>query len=168
VFRLSGATAGKGTITGLRIIAPANATALAGMDVDIPLELASAVSLDSANLRSMRIDLRYDPRLMRPDAVTANVPGLTASFTERSPGATTIQIISDRPIKEASPLVSLKARTYVGPLRTTVLDVDTVTAPGAIITGDDGQLSLETDCQINASAVGLVRPIVFRTHLVDG
>ncbi|MFN4908109.1 MAG: hypothetical protein ACK5H0_03630 [Bacteroidota bacterium] len=168
VFRLRGATASKGTITGLRIIAPSNATALAGTDVDVPLELASAVALDSANLRSMRIDLRYDPRLMRPDAITANVPGLTAAFTETSPGASTIQITSDRPINEASPLVTLKARTFVGPLRTTVLDVDTALAPGALITGNDGRLSVETDCEINASTVGLVRPVVFRTHLVDG
>jgi hypothetical protein len=49
-----------------------------------------------------------------------------------------------------------------------VLDVDTATAPGALITGEDGRLSVEADCQINASTVGIVRPIVFKAHLVDG
>ncbi|MBU3699752.1 MAG: hypothetical protein FGM33_07045 [Candidatus Kapabacteria bacterium] len=168
-YTLTGSTFGKGTVTGLRVIAPNGLTARAGTDVDIPLELTAPVSLDSANLRAMRIDMSYDPRLIRPDAVSAHLPGLTATFVESSPGKTSINLTSDRPIVSAAPLVTLRARTFVGPVPTTILDVDTAVAVGAVITGNDGDLTVVSDCQIEAATAGLVKPIIFRaSNTTDG
>ncbi|MEY3385696.1 MAG: hypothetical protein RIR53_507 [Bacteroidota bacterium] len=168
-YSLTGATFGRGVVTGLRIIAPKGLTARAGEDVDIPLELTAGMALDSADVRSMRIDMSYDPRLVRPDVISVNIPGLAATFDEVSPGKSSIRLTSDRPIKRAAPIVTLRARTFVAPVESTILNVDTAIAAGAMITGDDGDLTVVADCEIEAATAGLVRPITFRaTATPDG
>lgn len=164
VFVLTGGTPGKGTITGLRVIAPVDVQAEAGTVVDLPLRLTSATPLDEAKLLEMRIDLQYDPRLMKPESIVANLAGAVASFQEISPGVTTIRVLSTSGIVEANPLVTLRARTYVAAQQSTVLDIDTAEAVGTIITNQDGRLTVVGDCEIQAGTVGVGRPIVFTAH----
>jgi hypothetical protein len=159
---LVGSTVAKGTVTGLTIIAPIDAQAFAGDAVTLPYALTSIAPLDSLDLRRMTIELAYDPRMMRPDAVTAGLPGASASIQELVPGRATVTITSTRPIVAANPLFSIRARTYVAEPDVTILDVDTAIAQGTIINGRDGKLTVLRECDITAGSVSIKRPVVFR------
>lgn len=164
---LTGSTVAKGTVTGLSIVAPIDARAFAGEAVTLPFTLTSIAPLDSLDLRQMTIDLAYDPRLMRPDAVTSGLPGASASIQELVPGRATVTITSTRPIVAVNPFFSLRARTYVAEPDVTILDVDTAIAQGTIITGRDGQLTVLRECDITAGSVSIKRPVVFRVLRQD-
>lgn len=159
---LTGATVGKGTVTGLRIVAPQDAIAFAGSPVSLPFDLTSRTPLDSLDLRTMVVELNYNPLLMRPESASSPLPGATVTITESVPGQATVTITSTSPIVSMRPLFSILARTYVSDVNATVLDVDTAMAPGTIITGQDGTLTVEKECDIAAGLVSVGRPIIFR------
>lgn len=166
-FTISGSTVTKGTVTGLAIVAPIDARAIAGNIVSLPFALTSLAPLDSLDLRLMTVNVAYDPRLMRPEAVTSGLPGATASMQELAPGRATVTINSTSPIVAMNTLFTLRARTYVAPIDATILDVDTAIAPGTIINGRDGSLTVERECDITAGSVSVKRPIVFRVLQQD-
>ncbi|MFM8770735.1 MAG: hypothetical protein ACKOE4_01730, partial [Candidatus Kapaibacterium sp.] len=159
---LTGATVGKGTVTGLRIVAPQDATAFAGSPVSLPFDLTSRTPLDSLDLRTMVVELNYNPLLMRPESASTPLQGASVAITENVPGQATVTITSSSPIVSMRSLFSILARTYVTDVSATVLDVDTATAPGTIITGQDGTLTVERECDISAGLASLGRPIIFR------
>ncbi|MBU3678315.1 MAG: choice-of-anchor D domain-containing protein [Candidatus Kapabacteria bacterium] len=159
---LTGATVGKGTVTGLRIVAPQDASAFAGSPVTLPFDLTSGTPLDSLDLRSMVVELNYNPLLMRPESASTSLQGATVTVKENVPGQATVTIASTSPIIAMRSLFSILARTYVSDVSATVLDVDTAMAPGTIITGQDGTLTVEKECDISAGLVSLGRPIIFR------
>jgi len=161
-FNITGSTVSKGTVTGLAIVAPIDARAIAGDVVTLPFALTSIAPLDSLDLRQMTIDLAYDARLMRPESVTTALPGATAAIQEQVPGRATVTISSTRPIVAMNTLFTVRARTYVAEVNATVLDVDTALAQGTIINGVDGSLTVLRECDIAAGAVSIARPIVFR------
>lgn len=161
-YVLTGATVGKGTVTGLSVVAPQDAKALAGNVTTLPFDLTSLTPLDSLDLRTMVVELNYNPLLMRPESASTPLQGASVSIGENMPGKATVTITSTRPIISMRPLFSILARTYVTDVSTTVLDVDTATAPGTIITGQDGTLTVEKECDISAGLASIGRPIIFR------
>ncbi len=166
-FTLTGWTVGKGTVTGIAIIAPVDVRAVAGSRVGLPFSLTSLAPLDSLDLRSMTVDIDYNARLVRFETVSCALPGATATIAEPIPGRATVSITSTSAIVAMNPLFSITARTYVADTNATILDVDTALAPGTIITGQDGSLTVEGECEISAGSVGVKRGIVFRASIVD-
>ena len=110
----------------------------------------------------MVVELNYNPLLMYPESASTPLPGATVTIKENVPGQATVVITSTSPIVSMRSLFSILARTYVSNVTATVLDIDTAMAPGTIITGQDGTLTVEKECDISAGIVSLGRSIVFR------
>lgn len=157
-----GATVPKDTLRGLEIVAPPDVVVRAGDDADLPLQLTSPKPLDSAGIYSMTIELSYDPQLFKLESVPQSPAASQISANEITPGKVKIQISSSNPIVAANPLLTLRGSTYVGPIRSTPLVIDTAYASGVLINGRNGKLTVVPDCDIDASTAGVGRPIVLR------
>lgn len=166
---LVGTTPPKDTLRGLQVIAPDDLVVRAGDEVDIPLQLVSVKPLDSAGIFSMTIEMSYDPQLYKLESVPQSPASSQVSANEVSPGKAVLKIASTNPIIESKPLLTLRGRTYVGPQRSTPLVIDTAYATGVLIEGRSGKLTVVPDCEIDAVASGIGRPIVFSAlHAPNG
>ncbi len=155
-----GATTANGVITGVVLAMPANQTARPGDEVEIPINLTSPVSLDSANVRSMHIVVSFDPTLLRALRVSDRSGlGIVGSVSETTPGRATINLTSTQPLAASQPLIALHAKTYLGRATQTPLRIDTVTASGLGISGQDGILTMLGSCAADALQIALGAPV---------
>ncbi|MDZ4746755.1 MAG: choice-of-anchor D domain-containing protein [bacterium] len=155
-----GRTQAGGVITGVVLAMPLNHTARAGDNVAIPIALTSPTALDSANVLAMHIVLSFDPTLLRALTITdLTTLGITGTVSETVPGIAIIDLISAQPIKASTPFIALNGKTYLGRSSQTALRVDSVTAKGLVITGQDGQLTLSGSCAADALQIQLGAPM---------
>jgi hypothetical protein len=166
-IQMIASTPPKDTLRGLQVIAPPDVVVRAGDDVDLPLQLTSPKPLDSAGIYSLTIDVSFDPRLFKLESVPQSPALSQISANETSPGKIRIQIAATNPITAANPLITLRGSTYVGPTRSTALVVDTAFASGVVIDGVDGKLTVVPDCDIDASTIGVGRPVVVSVTYQD-
>lgn len=154
-----GTTALSGVITGVVLAMPANQTARPGEEIEIPIDLTSSVSLDAANVRAMHIVVSFDPTLLRALRVSDRSGlGIVGTVTETKPGRATIDLTSTQPLTASQPLIALHAKTYLGRANQTPLRVDSVSAPGIVITGQNGVLTMLGSCAADALQIALGAP----------
>lgn len=160
VVTLQGGTADPGTITGLMLTIPTTIKAVVGSDVEIPISLTSPITLSLANSRRTSFAVSYDPTLLRVVGASF-VAGLVGNATEVSPGLVQVELQS---VTNASPLVTLRGKTYAAPVLTTPLVVSNLAIAGAIAGSQNGLLTLEGECDLESRGVGV--DAAFRAQIV--
>lgn len=150
-----GATVSPSLLTGLVVSAPTNIVGKAGSGVAVPLSFESLVALDSANIRKIDVYVSYDPSLLKAITVDQGASGAQGTVVETSPGKAYISITSASPIVAVSPLVVVNMRTYVSSTNTSVFAIDSVIAPGAVVTGRNGAVTVIADCLIDATLASI-------------
>ena len=164
---LRGSTMPEGTITGVLIVAPLNVIGTAGTVVKVPLALESMASLDSANLKELTVYLSFDPAVVRPLATLSGLRGETSVVTEPTPGRATLRVTSTQPILPTQELATLTFQTYLAPVATTPLKIDSVVAGNVEIKGRDGSISVLGSCIISAELADLRNRADLRLVSVD-
>jgi hypothetical protein len=157
----------EGTITGVLIVAPLNVIGTAGTVVKVPLALESMASLDSANLKELTVYLSFDPAVVRPLATLSGLRGETSVVTEPTPGRATLRVTSTQPILPTQELATLTFQTYLAPVATTPLKIDSVVAGNVEIKGRDGSISVLGSCIISAELADLRNRADLRLVSVD-
>lgn len=152
---VTGTTPSEGTITGVMLVAPLDVVGTAGTTVQVPLALESIASLDSANLRSMTVYLSYDASLIRPVGASAGSRGETALVREDTPGRAVVEVTHTQPILPTQQLISLAFQTYLAPVASTPLTIDSVIARKVDISGRNGKISVLGSCIIAAELADL-------------
>jgi hypothetical protein len=164
---LRGSTMPEGKITGVLIVAPLNVIGTAGTVVKVPLALESMASLDSANLKELTVYLSFDPAVVRPLATLSGLRGETSVVTEPTPGRASLRVTSTQPILPTQELATLTFQTYLAPVATTPLKIDSVVAGNVEIKGRDGSISVLGSCIISAELADLRNRADLRLVSVD-
>ncbi len=162
-FEVRGATTSPGIITGVVVSAPA-VVGTAGSIINIPLTLESNQPIDTVNIRELLVHVSYDPRIVKAIGIEQGADGAQGSVVETVPGQARITITSPNPITPTSPLVVVRARTYVSASTTTPFSIDSVWATGAVITGRNGSVTVVADCDIKAELTALGTPAALRVY----
>ena len=159
---LQGTTRSEGTITGVMIVAPLDVVGTAGQTVEMPLALESLVSLDRADLREVSIYLSYDASVIRPLVAGNGSRGETATVIESVPGRSVITVTHNQPIVPTQQLTRLAFQTYLAPVSSTPVTIDSVIARNVEITGRDGRVTVLGSCIIAAELADLRNRIDLR------
>ncbi|MCX6140015.1 MAG: choice-of-anchor D domain-containing protein, partial [Candidatus Kapabacteria bacterium] len=165
-FEVRGATTSPGVLTGIVVVAPTGVVATAGQTVDIPLSLESVQPLDGAIITQMTVNVSYDPTLLRPLSVGQGASGAQGTIAESTPGKARISITSATPIVSSQPLVIVKAATYVSSRTITPFKIDSVSMPGAVVTGRDGSVTIVANCMVSAELTALGQPVTLRIERI--
>ncbi len=152
---VTGTTPSEGTITGVMLVAPLDVVGTAGTTVQVPFALESIASLDSANLRSMTVYLSYDASLVRPLGASAGTRGETAIVREDTPGRAVVEVAHTQPILPTQQLITLAFQTYLAPVASTPITIDSVVALKVDISGRNGKISVLGSCIIAAELADL-------------
>lgn len=155
VVGLRGSTVSEGTITGVMLVAPLDVVGTAGTTIQVPLALESIVALDSANLREMSVYLSFDPAVVRPVSTAAGASGETSSIREITPGRAILDVQHTRAIVPTQQLTSVAFQTYLAPVASTPLRIDSVIAKKVQITGRNGRIAVLGSCIISAELADL-------------
>lgn len=159
---IRGTTSTEGTITGVMVVAPLNVTGTAGTAVQVPLALESLVGLDSANLRSITIYVSFNPAVVRPLSAANGTRGESATLSETVPGQAVIAVSHSEPILPTTQLTTLAFQTYLAPIASTPLTIDSVRAPRVDIKGRDGRITVLGSCIISAELADLTNRVDMR------
>ncbi len=139
-----------GDLTGLTLAIPTTLRGTAGMEVVVPVELRSVVPLSAQDVRPTAVYLSYDARVMR--VMQGRYFGVVGSATEISPGKAILEMES---ITTGSPLAELVCRTYVAPVLQTAIVIDSIVVQGAVISRENGLLTLEGECDLENRGIGI-------------
>lgn len=161
-FEVRGATTAPGVITGIVVVAPLGLVAAAGQTIDIPLSLESVQPLDGENFTQMSINVSYDPTMLRPLLIDQGASGAQGTISESSPGIARIDVTSATPLVASQPLVVVKVATYVSSRNTTPFRIDSVTMPGAVVTGRAGSVTIIANCMVSAELTAIGQPAALR------
>ena len=159
VVGLRGSTVSEGTITGVMLVAPLDVVGTAGTTVQVPLALESISALDSANLREMTVFLSYDASLVRPITASVGSRGETAFVREFRPGRAVIDVTHTQPILPTQQLTSISFQTYLAPVASTPVTIDSVIASKVQITGRNGRIAVLGSCIISAELADLTNRV---------
>jgi hypothetical protein len=149
------------------LVAPLDVVGTAGTTVQVPLALESMSALDSANLREMTVYLSYDASLVRPIAASVGSRGEIAFVREDRPGRAVVTITHTQSIVSTQQLTALSFQTYLAPVATTPLTIDSVIAKKVQITGRNGRIAVLGSCIISAELADLTNRVDARVIRSD-
>jgi hypothetical protein len=156
---VTGSTVSEGTITGVMLVAPLDVVGTAGTTVQVPLALESMSALDSSNLREVTVYLSYDASLVRPLTASVGSRGEIAFVREDRPGRAVVTVTHTQPIVSTQQLTTLAFQTYLAPVATTPLTIDSVIAKKVQITGRNGRIAVLGSCIISAELADLTNRV---------
>ena len=156
---VTGSTVSEGTVTGVMLVAPLDVVGTAGTTVQVPLALESMSALDSANFREMTVYLSYDASLVRPLTASVGSRGEVAFVREDRPGRAVVTVTHTQPIVSTQQLTTLAFQTYLAPVATTPLTIDSVIAKKVQITGRNGRIAVLGSCIISAELADLTNRV---------
>lgn len=142
------------TLRGLTLTLPGNISARPGDIVTIPVGLESVLPITGKGLKRFVATIVYNPTLFMPQSCSPSTAAVSsASITELAVGRAELIVESNTELDTTAQLLAITGKVFLGNQTSTPLDIDSVYADNAEITGTDGLLTVVSDCDITSQTV---------------